>query len=248
MIYFVSDLHLGLGDREADRRRERDFVTFLRRIKDHCEALYIVGDLFDYWFDYHSVIPKDHFRCLAALDDLRSSGVPIHYLIGNHDFGHKWFFEQELDIRIHRQDLAVEHQGKRLYLAHGDGKALNDRGYLVLRAILRNRLCQWLYRWIHPDIGIGLAASTSRKSRGYTDARDYGDSDGLQLFARRKIEDEGFDYVVMGHRHLPLVRPFGEGHYINLGDWLVHRTFARLSGGELELLKVDDFLLDQKVA
>lgn len=242
MIYFVSDLHLGLGERAKDKAREDLFLRVLDRMESDCEQLYIVGDLFDYWFEYKTVVPKTFFRTLTALDRLRRRGIPVHYLMGNHDFGHRSFFREELDIEITTTDMETELHGKRFYIAHGDGKAYNDRGYLILRAILRNPVSLWLYKWLHPDIGITLAASTSHSSREYTAQKDYSERDGLRDFAEQKIRNEGFDFVVMGHRHRPESTPFGSGFYINLGDWLYHRTFGAFDGTTMHIVKVDDFL------
>jgi UDP-2,3-diacylglucosamine hydrolase len=257
MIYFISDQHLGLGEREADKARERDVVSFLKLLEhkeQSCERLFILGDLFDYWFEYNTVVPKFHIRVLAALAALAERGVQIDYLIGNHDFGHRTFFEEELGIRIHKTDLSITLHDKRFYLAHGDGKAFNDTGYILLRSILRNPLALWLWKWIHPDVGVGLAASVSRKSRAYTSEKSYGNErDGLECFAEQKIK-EGYDFVLMGHLHKPLVKRFaGEeaakeyaGTYINTGDWLTHRTFARFQPTTqcLELCSVDAFFAE----
>ncbi len=249
MIYFISDIHLGLGAYAERHEREARLISFLDCIRSKCEVLYIVGDLFDYWFEYGTVLPRDFFRTLAALDRLRSSGVRIEYLMGNHDFGHQDFFERELNIPVHRADLEVEHSAKRFYIAHGDGKVYNDRGYLILRAILRNKLNIKLFQWIHPDLGIGLASNTSSKSREYTDAKDYGKQDGLADFAAQKIK-EGFDYVVMGHRHKPLEKRMDfnshSGVYVNLGDWLGHHTYAEFDGHELRLRSLNDFFAEHK--
>lgn len=245
MIYFVSDLHLGLGERATDRQREQLFLQFLQCIRHDCEALFIVGDLFDYWFEYNTVIPKKFFRTLTALADMREAGIPIHYLMGNHDFGHKRFFREELGIEITTTDMETTLAGKRFYLAHGDGKAYNDTGYLILRAILRNPLALWLYKWLHPDVGIALAASTSHSSREYTGKKDYSERDGLRDFAEKKIRDEGFHYVVMGHRHRPETTDFTTGTYVNLGDWLYHRTFAYFDGNAMHLCRVEEFLAER---
>ncbi len=243
MICFVSDLHLGLGSYEQRRAREQRFLRFLQLMQPRMSTLYIVGDLFDYWFEYKTVLPRDFFRTLGALEQLRLSGVRIEYLMGNHDFGHQDFFEHELGIPIHRGDVEFETDGKKFYLAHGDGKVYNDRGYLILRAILRNPINIKLFQWLHPDVGIGLASNTSSVSRSYTDARDYGGPDGLSDFARQKIA-EGFDYVIMGHRHQPKQEGFDvdghHGEYINLGDWLQHDSYAEFDGTHMKLCKVAD--------
>jgi UDP-2,3-diacylglucosamine hydrolase len=246
MIYFISDVHLGLGEREADKQRERDLIKVLQKIEKDCEKLFIVGDLFDYWFEYATVIPRFHIRTIAAIAGLRDRGIPIEYVMGNHDFGHRDFFKTELDIEVFKTDIEREISGKKFYIGHGDGKAFNDTGYLILKRLLRAPLSLKLWQWLHPDIGIGLAAGTSRKSRGYTDAREAdkwknGEKDGLEDFAEKRIAD-GFDYVIMGHRHKPVIKPFKSGFYVNLGDWLVHRTFGRFDGEKMEILKVDEFL------
>ncbi len=248
MIYFISDVHLGLGEYKQRREREQKLLSFLQSIESRCEVLYIVGDLFDYWFEYSTVLPRDFFRTLSALERLKHSGVRIEYLMGNHDFGHQDFFEKELHIPVHRTDVEAIHNGKRFYLAHGDGKVYNDRGYLILRAILRNRFNIKLFQWIHPDLGIGLASNTSSKSRVHTDSKNYGTADGLADFAEKKIY-EGFDYVIMGHRHKPQVHHYSKGDhqgtYVNLGDWLGHNTYAEFDGLQLHLRSIDDFLLEQ---
>lgn len=241
MIYFVSDLHLGLGSRTEDKARERDFLRFLRAIRSDCETLFILGDLFDYWFEYNTVIPKFHIRTLAELALMRDEGISIYYIMGNHDFGHKNYFEEELDIPIYKNDLEITLHGKRFYLAHGDGKAYNDTGYLILRSILRNPFCQWLYKWIHPDIGIPLASSSSHASRDYTGEKNYGKRDGLRDFAEKRIE-AGADFVLMGHRHKPHIEKMGAGFYVNLGDLLSNRTLGIFDGNSIEICSVDEFL------
>jgi UDP-2,3-diacylglucosamine hydrolase len=219
MIYFVSDVHLGFGPPDADRARERALSATLHAIAADATRVFIVGDLFDYWFDYASVIPRDFVRTLATLHDLRDAGVEITYLMGNHDFGHYSYFRDVLGIDVLEHDLDIMLGSKRFIIAHGDGKAHNDMGYRILRSILRNKVIQALYRMLHPTIGIGLASRTSRGSRAYTDKKDYGTVDGLRDFAVHKIS-EGADFVVMGHRHRVIQEQIGSGQYINLGDWL----------------------------
>ncbi len=231
--YFISDCHLGYGqDREADRAREQRVCAVLERVKHEAilgeaKTLFIVGDLFDSWFEYRQVIPRRHVRTLALLADIRQH-IPVEYLMGNHDFGHRNYFRDELNIPIHSGDIERELLGKKFYIAHGDGKALNDKGYIILRSVLRNRFLLWVYSWIHPDIGISIAERMSGGSRAYTDGRDaLQKQDGLRIFAEKKIREEKFDYVVMGHRHKPEIADIdGKGKYINLGDWLKSYTYG----------------------
>jgi UDP-2,3-diacylglucosamine hydrolase len=174
MIYFISDIHLGLGSLEQQMERETAFINFLRSIEHDCESLYIIGDLFDFWFEYSTVIPKQFYRTLAELKHWTTNGKSVTYLMGNHDFGHVSFFKQEFGITVHEDDVECTISGKRFYLAHGDGKAYNDTGYLILKKILRSPISKTLFRWIHPDIGIGIASWASRGSRMHTDAKEYG--------------------------------------------------------------------------
>lgn len=218
-VYFISDVHLGYGAVAEDRAREALLVKLLRRIGDDAAHLFIVGDLFDAWFDYRRVIPRNHIRTLATLAELRSRGLQITYLMGNHDFGHATFFRDDLGIEPFGGDIDVSIGKKRFYVAHGDGKAHNDNGYLRLRAVLRNKAIQALYRLLHPNMGIGLALTTSHSSRDYTTAKEYGAIDGLREFAAAKLE-EGFDVVVMGHRHEVRTEEMHGGLYVNLGHWL----------------------------
>ncbi len=237
MIYFVSDLHLGVLPRNEDKVREDKFLHFLEMIKHDCKKLYLVGDIFDYWFDYKTVIPKDFYRTLAKLKELTESGIEIEYIMGNHDFGHRDFFRNELGIEVLESDIEREHGGKKFYISHGDGKADNDTGYLILRSILRNKISNKLYRFIHPDLGIGVASGSSKKSRAHTSSKEYGENEGMVKFAKKKI-DEGFDYVIMGHRHKKLVLEYNGGNYINLGEWIIDPSYGKFDGEKFELISL----------
>jgi len=230
--YFISDAHLGFGrDRNADREREARLLQILEKIAKEAESgdvggVFIVGDLFDSWFEFRTVVPRRHIRTLATLARIAEE-VPVEYLMGNHDFGHRDFFHSELGIPVHSGDIERVLLGKRFYIAHGDGKAKNDRGYLILRSILRNKLSLKLYGFIHPDLGIPFAERVSSTSRGYTDNREaLQKQDGLESFAEETLAGGQFDYVVMGHRHKPLIRHFSKGTYVNLGDWLINYTYG----------------------
>lgn len=241
MFYFISDLHLGVFERTKDRKREDLFIQLLEEISKDAKTIFLVGDIFDFWFEYKTVIPAYFYRTLTSIDKICQKGIQIEYLMGNHDFGHKDFFKKEFNIEIHRDDISREINGKRFFISHGDGKAKNDFGYKVLKSVLRNPISNKLYRIVHPDIGIGIASGSSKKSRKYTDQKDFGSDDGMKEFAIKKI-DEGFDFVVMGHRHKAEVHPHNKGTYINLGDWINEPTFGIFDGEKFELLKVKDFL------
>ena len=229
--YFISDVHLGYGPRDEDRQREARLVRLLEKVRSEAEAcevagVFIVGDLFDSWFEFQSVIPRRHVRTIALLARIAEL-VPTEYLMGNHDFGHRNYFESELGIPIHRGDIERTLLGKRFYIAHGDGKAANDTGYLILRAVLRSRIAQMAYRVIHPDLGIPFAEWVSGRSRSYTDGRDaLRKQDGLFAFAEKLIATGTYNFVVMGHRHEAAIRPLEKGTYINLGDWIGSYTYG----------------------
>ncbi|MEY3386060.1 MAG: UDP-2,3-diacylglucosamine hydrolase [Bacteroidota bacterium] len=218
-VTFLSDVHLGYGARQDDRQREDRLLSVLRNVSQTSSHIVIVGDLFDYWFDYGTVVPSRFVRTLSLLHDLADAGIELIYLMGNHDFGHYRYFEEELKVPVILGDVSATLGSKRFYIAHGDGKAHNDAGYLVLRSVLRNRFAQWMYRKIHPDLGIALASRTSHGSRDLTGGRDYGTRDGLRDFAEARLAD-GYNIVVMGHRHVAEVTPIGNGLYVNLGHWL----------------------------
>ena len=217
MIYFISDVHLGFFERSADSQREQLLINFLKKISNNCSKLYIVGDLFDFWFEYKTVIPKYFYRILSTLYDLRNRGIEIDYIMGNHDFGHIDFFKKELDIQVYPDDIERIHSDKKFYISHGDGKTIYDGPYNVLKKILRSPVSLKLYLKLHPNTGIKLASNTSKKSRNYTQKKDYGEVEGMEDFAFKKI-DEGFDYVVMGHRHLAKFIEHKLGVYVNLGE------------------------------
>ncbi len=222
-------------DRQSDRDRERKLLVLLHQILDEAkrgevDGLYIVGDLFDSWFEFRSVVPRRHVRTLAAIAHI-GEHTRVDYLMGNHDFGHRDFFRDELGIAVHGGDITTVLHGKRFFIAHGDGKAANDGAYLVLRRILRNRVALFLYGLIHPDLGIPFAERVSGSSRVYTDQRQaLQKQDGMKQFAEQMIATNTVDYVVMGHRHQPELAQFPSGIYVNLGDWIHHFTYGLFDG------------------
>ncbi len=216
---FISDIHLGLQSYSVEREKERLLVKFLKFAEDNCSELFIVGDLFDYWFEYKRVYQKGFFRTLTALQDLTEKGIKVHYFIGNHDFMHGNFFKDEIGAAMYENPIDTILNGKRFFIGHGDGLVKNDIGYNILKKILRNKVLQKFYSWVHPDIGVAIASHTSKTSRDYTTKKDYGEEDGLFEAAKSKI-DEGFDFVLFGHLHKRCYLKYKNGFYVNLGSWL----------------------------
>ncbi len=241
-IYFASDFHLGIDTDKSSRERERIICKWLDDIKVDAHKIYLVGDLFDFWFEYKTVVPKGFVRFLGKLAELRDAGIEIEVFTGNHDMWLFDYFEDELAIPIHRKQIQVQHEGKNFLIGHGDGKGPGDRGYKILKKIFANRICQFLFARLHPNFGIGLANYLSRRSRRLTAVEGYlgEEKEWLVQYANRKIEQfPNLDYLVFGHRHLPLdiVLKNEKSRYINLGDWFQHYTYAVFDGKELFLQK-----------
>ncbi len=231
--YFFSDAHLGVGTKEEDRQKEQALVKFLDQVLSDGEQLFIVGDLFDYWFEYRFVVPKGYFRLFAKLAELSESGIQLIYMAGNHDFWLRGYFTDELGMTIEHEPIDRTIGGKKFYIHHGDGLLKDDTGYRILKRVLRNKNNIFLFSLVHPDLAARVARWSSQKSRQYTSKREY-EGDDMTEFARKKI-DEGYDFVVMGHNHVPCKRNIGSGVYVNLGDWVRERTYAVFDGRSLEL-------------
>ena len=231
--YFFSDAHLGLGTKDEDRAKEERIITFLHAIRTDADHLFILGDLFDYWFEYRTVVPKGYARLFAALSELVRKGIGITYLAGNHDFWMKGYLTEEFGVEVFPDPIERIIGGKRFYLHHGDGLVKDDAGYRLLKRIFRNRFNIWLFSWVHPDITAGIARWSSRTSRQYTSGRKYEATDMVE-FATQKIAS-GYDFVVMGHNHQSRQKKLGKGMYVNLGDWITENTYAVFDGKKLDL-------------
>ncbi len=234
--FFISDAHLGTSNTKEDRKREKRLLSFLDYVAQYGERLFIVGDLFDFWFEYRTVIPRGYTRVLCALSHLRELGKEMHYITGNHDFWMRDFLKKELDIEIHRDEMVYTIDEKKFFIFHGDGIAKYDWGYRILKRIFRNKINIFLYSLLHPDLGVPLAKAVSSLSRGHTrnDAPP-ADHDYVQ-FALQKFE-EGYDYAIFGHLHSPKYQAFGQKIYINLGDWIENFTYAEYDGENVKLLQ-----------
>ncbi len=243
-VYFVSDVHLGVSDPETEQRKLTLLLKLLSRIRATGGALYIVGDLFDFWYEYRAVIPRGYHRLYTSLEDLVTAGVPVTYLAGNHDFAIGEFFSRDLGITVLPDDISFTVDNTRFYVYHGDGLAPKDGGYRALKRVLRSPVSQWGFRLLHPDLGFRLARRFSHTSRDYTSGKDFGEKDGMRLEAARRI-GSGSDIVVMGHRHVPLREALDGGVYINLGDWIRHFTYAVYRDGDIALFTMINGIEEQ---
>jgi UDP-2,3-diacylglucosamine hydrolase len=240
-IYFVSDCHLGVPNHTQSLEREKKFVVWLESIKNTAKEIYLLGDIFDFWFEYRTVVPKGYVRLLGKLAELSDSGIVIHYFTGNHDMWMFDYFPKELNIQIYRTPVLKEYDGKKFYIGHGDGLGPADHGYKFIKRIFSNKVCQWLFARLHPNFGIGIANYFSRKSRvanGVSDEIFLGEEkEHLIQFVKDIQQRNHSDFYIFGHRHLPLDLTISDARYINLGDWVSHFTFAVWNGKTLELKK-----------
>lgn len=237
--YFISDFHLGTPNHAASLLREKRVCAFLDEMKGDMEALYLVGDIFDFWFEYKTVVPKGFVRLLGKLAELRDAGIPIYMFTGNHDLWMKDYFETELSIPVYFEPISRTIGDKLFFIGHGDGLGPGDRGFKRMKKVFQNSIAQWFFRWLHPDIGVGIANFWSRKSRianGPKDELNYGEDEWLLQYTRRKVKEVPADYFIFGHRHLPMdVQVEGTSRYINLGDWINYYTYAVFDGASCTL-------------
>jgi UDP-2,3-diacylglucosamine hydrolase len=232
---FISDIHLGLQSAATEKRKERLLVNFFKFAQGNAKELYIVGDLFDYWFEYKRVYQKGFFRTLTALQDLTESGTKVHYLIGNHDFMHRNFFSDEIGVIMYENSVDTVINGKKFFIDHGDGLVKNDYGYMVLKKIMRNKFLQKMYSILHPDLGVSIGSNISKTSRDYTSKKDYGEEDGMLEAAKGKI-DEGYEFVLFGHSHSRSYIHYKNGCYINLGWWYDAPCYGIFKDNKFEIV------------
>ena len=240
-IYFLSDFHLGAPDASASLLREKKIIQFLDKVKDSAAAIFIVGDMFDFWYEYKQVIPKGYVRLLGKLAAITDAGIPIHFFIGNHDMWMNGYFEKELNIAVYHEPKIFTWNNKRFYIGHGDGLGPGDHGYKFIKKVFRNPICKWLFGWLHPDLGIELANYFSRKSREKTGTLDEHflgeEKEWLIIYSKEILQQSPIDYFIFGHRHLPIdVELSDKSRYINLGDWISNFTYASFDGTDLKLI------------
>lgn len=242
-IYFSSDNHLGAPTHAKSLKREKIFIAWLDKIKTDAHAIFLLGDLFDFWFEYREVVPKGFVRTLGKLAELKDSGIEIFYFVGNHDLWMKGYFEEELNIPVFHKPQVFTINSTRLFIGHGDGLGPGDKGYKRMKKVFTHPVSKWLFKWLHPDLGVRLARHLSVKNKlisGEEDAKFLGEeNEWLAQYARRKLETAHYDFFVFGHRHMPMEIQVGEGSkYINLGDWIVHYTYGVFDGENLSLKKL----------
>ncbi|MEX2593204.1 MAG: UDP-2,3-diacylglucosamine diphosphatase [Anditalea sp.] len=240
-VFFASDFHLGVPDYQSSRVREDKIVRWLTAIQDEAAAIFLLGDIFDFWFEYEKVIPKGFIRFIGKITALRDRGIPIFFFTGNHDLWMRDYFTIELDIPVFSNPIEMEINHKKFLVGHGDGLGPGDKNYKILKKIFTNKLCQWLFKWVHPDIGIALAQKWSVNSRinnnlNNEDTFKGKEGEWLWRYCRSVERKIHFDYYIFGHRHLPLELPVGnESTYINLGEWVSQFTFGEFDGQEFHL-------------
>ncbi|MEN9697145.1 MAG: hypothetical protein RLZ56_566 [Bacteroidota bacterium] len=244
-IYFLSDFHLGAPNEVASRKREDRLVRFLNHAKQDAAAFFIVGDIFDFWFEYKTVVPKGFVRILGCLAQISDAGIPLHIFTGNHDLWMQDYFTKELNAQVYFEPHPFTLGGKQFLIGHGDGLGPGDYGYKRLKKIFTSPFCQWLFRWLHPDAGIRLANYFSAKSRVKTGAADEvflgEDKEWLIIYTKEQAQKMQVDYFVFGHRHFAIDFPINEqSRYINLGDWIRLNTYGVFDGTQMQLLTWED--------
>lgn len=239
-VYFASDNHLGAPTREQSQPREQKFVAWLDEIKTDAAAIFLLGDLFDFWFEYKTVVPKGFTRTFGKLAEISDSGIPIYYFVGNHDLWMNGYFEKELNIPVFHKPQEFFFNQTSFFIGHGDGLGPGDKGYKRMKKVFTNPVFKWLFRWLHPDIGVRLAQYLSVKNKlisGDDDAKFLGeDNEWLAQYCKRKLEENHRDYFVFGHRHLPIeidLKP--NSKYVNLGDWITYYTYGVFDGSNMTL-------------
>lgn len=238
-IYFASDFHLGTPTHAKSREREDRIIRWLDSIREDAAAVYLLGDIFDFWFEYRSVIPRGFIRLQGKLAEIADSGVPLYLFTGNHDMWMFDYFTSELGVEIYREPIVREYGGKKFYIGHGDGLGPGDRRYKFLKKFFNSRLCQWLFARLHPNLGFGIAQRWSRGSRAANDQKEQflgEEREWLVIYAKEVLKKAHFDYFIFGHRHLPLdIQLTADSRYVNLGDWLNYNSYAVFDGEDLHL-------------
>lgn len=239
-IYFASDFHLGSPNHNESRIREDRIVRWLSMIEPTCSELFLMGDIFDFWFEYRTVVPKGYVRLFGKLASMSDAGIKIWFFKGNHDMWVEDYFTKEMGIEIVSDELVIERGGKSFYLHHGDGLGPGDANYRILRKIFRNPVCRWLFSILPPRIGLGIANGWSSKSRIVNTRKEEvfmgEENEWLAIHSKEVLKKQHYDYFIYGHRHLPMIINLGNNsQYFNIGEWFGFNSYAVFDGEELSL-------------
>ena len=238
-IYFASDFHLGSPNYEESLKREKKIISWLNEIEKDAKKIYLLGDIFDFWFEYEKVVPKGFVRLLAKLADLVDKGIQIHFLVGNHDMWMRDYLEKEIGLKVHFKEFIIEEDNQLIFIGHGDGLGKGDYKYKILKSLFTSNLCKWLFSRLHPNFGIGLGQAWSNKSRKEQENLKSEEKEILVGYCKEQQKNNPVDYYVFGHRHIPMEVKIDErANYINLGDWIHHYSYAVLSNKKLELKSI----------
>lgn len=243
-LFFASDFHLGAPNDQESKIREQKIIRWLDQIAEDAAAILLVGDIFDFWFEYGQVIPKGFLPFLAKISQLREHEIPILFFTGNHDLWMKNYFTEELGIPVYHHPIELRVSGKKFLVGHGDGLGPGDHTYKLLKKVFTNPIAQWLFRWLHPDLGVSLAKRWSGHSRISNKAKNenhfLGDDEWLWQYAKEVESRIHHDYYVFGHRHLPLELPVNKSSiYFNLGEWVTQYTYLEFDGVAPKLQKFE---------
>ncbi|MBL6874462.1 MAG: UDP-2,3-diacylglucosamine diphosphatase [Flavobacteriales bacterium] len=238
-IYFASDFHLGSPNYEESLKREKKIISWLNEIEKDAKKIYLLGDIFDFWFEYDKVVPKGFVRLLAKLADLVDKGIQIHFLVGNHDMWMCDYLEKEIGLKVHFKEFIIEEDNQLIFIGHGDGLGKGDYKYKILKSLFTSNLCKWLFSRLHPNFGIGLGQAWSNKSRKEQESIKNEEKEILVEYCKEQQKNNPVDYYIFGHRHIPMEVKIDErANYINLGDWIHHYSYAILSNKKLELKSI----------
>jgi len=239
-VFFLSDFHLGVPDAVASLEREKRIIKFLDEIKFEAHTIFLVGDMFDFWYEYKKVVPKGYVRLLGKIAELSDSGIDMHFFVGNHDMWMNTYFQKELNIPVYFEPKEFVFNDKTFLIGHGDGLGPGDHGYKTVKKVFRNRVSRWLFGILPPYIGIGIANYFSKKSRGadaHSEEKFLGEEkEWLIIYSKEMLKKKNYEFFVFGHRHLPIdYRLSPDCRYINLGDWIHYDTYAVFDGADLQL-------------
>lgn len=239
-LYFASDFHLGAPDYESSRKREDKLIRWLNEVQKDAAAIFLLGDVFDFWYEYKKVIPKGFVRFQAKLAELTDAGIPVAIFTGNHDMWMNDYLSIELGVSIHHEPAKLLVGDSKLLIGHGDGLGPGDRKYKLLKKLFKNKAARWAFSRLHPNLAFGLAHSWSKNSRINTseyENESFEEDEFLYQYCKDIEQNEHFDYYLFGHRHIHLNMEIGtSSRYINLGEWVNNSRYATFSNGNLELI------------